>query len=41
MGGGRAARAAALLESKGYTVLGFCGLKGYPGASVKPPTPKP
>jgi len=33
---GRAARAAALLESKGYTVMAFCGLSDYKGKSGKP-----
>ena len=35
-GGGRAARAAALLEKNGYKITGFCGLKDYKGNRVKP-----
>jgi rhodanese-related sulfurtransferase len=34
--GGRASRAAALLEKNGFQVTGFCGLKDYKGAKVKP-----
>ena len=35
-GGGRASRALALLESKGFKTAGFCGLKDYSGARVFP-----
>ena len=35
-GGGRASRALALLESKGFQTAGFCGLKDYSGARVFP-----
>ena len=35
-GGGRASRAAALLEKNGFKVAGFCGLRGYKGAKAKP-----
>ena len=33
--GGRAARAAALLEQNGFKVTGFCGLKDYKGGKLK------
>jgi len=35
-GGGRASRALALLESKGFKTAGFCGLKDYTGSRVFP-----
>jgi rhodanese-related sulfurtransferase len=35
-GGGRASRALALLESKGFKTAGFCGLKDYTGKRVFP-----
>ena len=34
--GGRASRALALLESKGFKTAGFCGLRDYKGARVYP-----
>jgi rhodanese-related sulfurtransferase len=34
--GGRAGRAAALLEKNGFKVAGFCGLKGYKGTKATP-----
>ena len=34
--GGRASRALALLESKGFKTAGFCGLKDYTGKRVFP-----
>jgi rhodanese-related sulfurtransferase len=36
-GGGRAARAAAMLAQNGFKVAGYCGLKGYRGSKAKPP----
>ena len=40
-GGGRASRALALLEAKGFKTAGFCGLKDYTGQRVFPaPAPK-
>jgi rhodanese-related sulfurtransferase len=38
-GGGRASRALALLESKGFKTAGFCGLKDYTGPRVYPKAP--
>jgi rhodanese-related sulfurtransferase len=39
--GGRASRALALLEAKGFKTAGFCGLKDYTGERAFPaPTPK-
>jgi len=35
-GGGRASRAMALLEAKGFKTAGFCGLADYKGARVFP-----
>ena len=35
-GGGRASRALALLEAKGFKTAGFCGLADYTGARVFP-----
>jgi rhodanese-related sulfurtransferase len=35
-GGGRASRALALLESKGFKTAGFCGLGDYKGSRVYP-----
>jgi rhodanese-related sulfurtransferase len=37
--GGRAARAAALLEKNGFKTIGFCGLKEYKGKKVYPKPP--
>lgn len=34
--GGRAARAAALLEENGHDVVGFCGIRDYEGEKVYP-----
>ena len=36
-GTGRAPRAAALLQTHGYKVAGFCGLRDYKGSRVHPP----
>ena len=36
-GGGRASRAAAILEKNGFKVAGFCGLREYKGPKAKPP----
>jgi rhodanese-related sulfurtransferase len=38
-GGGRASRALALLESKGFKTAGFCGLKDYTGPREYPKAP--
>lgn len=38
-GGGRASRAAALLEKHGYKTAGFCGLRDYKGKRVYPKAP--
>jgi rhodanese-related sulfurtransferase len=38
-GGGRAARALALLEKNGFKTSGFCGLKNYKGKRVHPKAP--
>lgn len=35
-GGGRASRAAALLEKHGFKTAGFCGLRDYKGKRVFP-----
>lgn len=35
-GGGRASRAMALLDAKGYKTAGFCGLADYKGTRVFP-----
>ena len=39
-GGGRAARAAAMLEKNGFKTSGFCGLKNYKGKKVYPKAPE-
>jgi rhodanese-related sulfurtransferase len=36
-GTGRAPRAAALLHTHGYKVVGFCGLRDYKGQRIHPP----
>ena len=38
--GGRASRAMALLESKGFKTAGFCGLRDYKGPRVHPKAPE-
>ena len=38
-GGGRASRAMALLEAKGFKTAGFCGLAEYKGQRVYPKAP--
>jgi rhodanese-related sulfurtransferase len=37
--GGRASRAYAMLESKGFKLAGFCGLENYKGQRVFPKAP--
>lgn len=39
--GGRASRALALLDAKGFKTAGFCGLKDYTGARTFPKAPAP